>query len=233
MILVLASCATRETSDLQARGGPGLSENWASMPPIEFESEITILQSQARPIYWSTTDRRQLTAALAGQDATAVRAAVLLAHGSGKASTEALLTRLEQRTSAPTRARDGGELVAAAAPALHPGRARVAERLTGLSVGPTPHPDLEIRVECACSALQLGREEVVPFLIRVLRALTPAELEDPGDWERTTTVAWAKTRASQALSRALEAPVEFRPDGSWEHQMEAAARFETLWSESR
>ena len=60
----------------------------------------------------------------------------------------------------------------------------------------------------------------------MLRAETPAQAEDPPDWERVTTLFWAKRHASGALSEALGTPLTFRPDGSWEHQMNEAAAYE-------
>jgi len=145
---------------------------------------------------------------------------VLLAHG-GPAAAEALLAHLETRRPEPRREGDAAEVVAAAALGRWGGAERRA-RLRALAIGPRPHPDLEVRVECACVALDLGERAVVPFLLRVLHALTPQEREDPIDWEPTETLAWAKGRAAAALSRAAGRPNRFRPDGSWEHQRREA-----------
>ena len=68
-------------------------------------------------------------------------------------------------------------------------------------------------------------------LLQLLRAKTPAELEDPPDWERIDTVAWPKHRAAHALARFLGTDDRFRPDGSWQHQMDEAARLEQLLAE--
>ena len=76
-----------------------------------------------------------------------------------------------------------------------------------------------MRVECASSALARGRTEVVPFLLRVLRASTPAQREDPPDWTPKPTMAWSKSRAATALSGHLGVPVEFRADASYEYQL--------------
>lgn len=85
------------------------------------------------------------------------------------------------------------------------------------------------------------------FLLSVLRAETPDEAKSPRTWERVTTLAWVKTRAAMAMNRAAavhtqwktiggaasgqvatDAPVAFRPDGSWAHQMAAADRLEAI-----
>jgi len=93
---------------------------------------------------------------------------------------------------------------------------------------------------------QLNRRAAA-FLLSVLRAETPGEAKSPRTWERVTTLAWVKTRAAMALNRAAavhtqwktnggavswevatDAPVAFRPDGSWAHQMAAADRLEAI-----
>ena len=54
------------------------------------------------------------------------------------------------------------------------------------------------------------RVRVVPFLVRVLRAGTPAEKDDPGDWEPSIHLTWSKHRAAEALSLRAGVPCEFR-----------------------
>ena len=56
----------------------------------------------------------------------------------------------------------------------HPTTAVLEERVAALeggtaalAVASEPHPDFEVRVECAVSALDGGREEVIEFLIKV------------------------------------------------------------------
>ena len=98
--------------------------------------------------------------------------------------------------------------------------------MASLASGESPHPDLAVRVECASVALAAGRREVVPFLLAILRAETPDQAKSPRTWERVTTLAWVKTRAADALARAGGLEMQFRPDGSWAHQMEEADRLE-------
>lgn len=197
---------------------------WDSSPASAFEEQVARLA--AAPVRWSDAGLRALTAALDDPGPRATRAAVLLGQDPGPPSTEALIARLERRQDHAVRALDAGDIVAAAALTAR----GVEERLVALAVGDAPHPDLEIRVECARAALHAGREEVVPFLLTVLRALTPAEREHPADWERTTTLMWAKSRAAEALCARLGIPCEVRPDGSWEDQVAEADRLEALFA---
>jgi hypothetical protein len=161
-------------------------------------------------------------------DQISVRAAVLCARSRDPRAAELLLARLEQRVLGPDRNSDAGDVIAAAALADLAFRADLADRLVALATGDAPHPDLEVRVECAASALRLGAptDSVAPFLLTVLRALTPAELEHPGDWPRQRTVAWAKTRGAEALSERARVPCTFRPDGSFAHQAAETAKLE-------
>ncbi len=69
---------------------------------------------------------------------------------------------------------------------------------------------------------------VVPFLLRVLRAETPTQHLDPPDWERVETVTWAKTRAAEALAQHLGVPQGLRPDGPYAHIEEEVRRYEEL-----
>jgi hypothetical protein len=226
-VLLLYACAGPATRDA-LRDRPEQRElfaGWATSSAVAFEQSLLEL-SGAPAAPWSAATRAELALALAGQDARALRAAVLLGHDPSAAADEVLLGRLEVRATAPSRPRDAADVVAAAALSGRGLERGVPRRLAALAVGPNPHPDLDVRVECAAAALWAGRDEVAPLLVRVLRALTPAERDDPPDWEPVRTLAWAKTRAAEALARRLGEPARFRPDGSWSHQMEEAARLE-------
>jgi len=193
-----------------------LPADWRERGAWDFEAYVATLERAP----WTAGSRFVLAAALDEQDAGSVRAALLLAWGAD-ASRELLLAHLESRQPQPRRADDAAEVVAAAALGRW-GDPALAAPLARLAAGTPPHPDLEVRVECAAAALDLGETSVVPFLLRVLHAGTPAELEDPGDWPPTETLAWAKSRAAEALSRRAGHPSRFRPDGSFAHQMEEA-----------
>ncbi len=214
-----------------ARPAPAQRElpaTWTSASPLAFERLVDSLAAEGGELRWSAPALETLAAALRRQDEVAVRAAVLVAHSADRSATEVLLARLEERAVAPNRGLDAGDIVAAGALAQRTLEADDARRLEALVVGDEPHPDLEVRVECARAALGAGRDAVIPFLLTVLRALTPAEREHPADWERVTTLAWAKSRAAQALSLRAGVECVFRPDGSWEEQMAEAERLEGL-----
>jgi hypothetical protein len=167
--------------------------------------------------------------ALEPGDATAVRAAVLLARTRDPLAGEVLLARLEKRFAPPAGAteRDAADVVAAAAFAQGTSARDPGARLAGLAVGRRPHPDLGVRVECARSALQLGRDQVIPYLLQVLRVGTAAGRALPGA-ERVDDLAWAQVRASEALSARAGTPCRFRPEASVREREEEAARLEAL-----
>jgi hypothetical protein len=237
LLALAGACTTVPTADVRRANidcpvGPlpraprDLPAAWDQVVPSAFEQEVAALQAG---VTWTDVALTRLAEALDAQDASSVRAAVLLAYSPDPASTEVLLARLEARGDSGSRSLDAGDLVAAAALA---GRgASVAARLVPLVVGPRPHPDLEVRVEIARSALAAGREQVVPFLLTVLRALTPAEREHPADWPRVETMMWAKTRAGEALAARLGEVSRVRPDGSWADQMAEADRLEARFAQ--
>ncbi len=110
--------------------------------------------------------------------------------------------------------------------------------------------DVDVSATNALAPIDVRSEELnrraAAFLLSVLRAETPDETKSPRTWKRITTLAWVKTRAAMALNRAAvqpkwktnggavslevatDAPVAFRPDGSWAHQMAAADRLEAI-----
>ncbi len=186
---------------------------WLEVAPWEFEQLVEGLSLGP----WEPAALEQFALALARQDLGSVRAAVLLAHGD-RAARDVLVSRLEARVEGPERESDAGDVIAAAALARWSEPELVA-RLSQLAVGPAPHPDLEVRVECAATALAGEAEEVVPFLLRVLSAGTPAELQDPIDWTPTDKLAWAKMRAADALCRRAGLDLLYQPDGSFQQQL--------------
>lgn len=204
-----------------------LPVGWNEEHPQEFATRALALE----PGPWSAAAAARLGEAALGRDETSVRAVVLLAHDPSDPVTESLLALLERREVAPARGLEGAEITAAAALADRELTEEQRRRLTELALQPAPHPTLDVRIECAVAALAQGDATVAPLLIRMLRAKTPAELEDPPDWERIDTVAWPKHRAAHALARFLGTDDRFRPDGSWQHQMEEAARLERLLAE--
>ena len=96
-------------------------------------------------------------------------------------------------------------------------------------MGEHPHPDLEVRTECAAAALELGRRGGVPYLLQVLRIGTWAGRSDVWEIQPGQNTAWARSRAAEALSRAAGVPCSFSTDASIaDREREAAALAELL-----
>ncbi len=224
--VALAGCAA--APETEPEPAVRLWHDWRALGARPFEERLAEgARTGLFPL--GSEDRRALVAALGEPVGTsATRAAVLLAHSAAAGddeAREALLARLERRGIAPSRSEAAGDVVAAAALAPHAQATRaIAERLAALASGPRPHPELDVRVECAVSALGAGRREVAPFLLAVLRAETPGQ--GTPDWPRTTSLAWAKGRAGDALAAFTGIPVRVRPDASWADQLADAERFE-------
>ena len=241
--LTLAQAPVQDTvpAELLALQEPPLA--WRSGSVSEFERTLETWQACPPGTELSASGLADLRAGLSEGGQLAVRAAVLLARSGDARATQVLIERLEERVPAPRRTDDAADVVAAGALAGWPatpddqtkrGTEPPAEdrgigaRLALLAAGEKPHPDLEVRVECARSALSRGRTDVVPFLLRVLRAETPTQHLDPPDWERVETVTWAKTRAAEALALHLGVRQELRPDGSFAHIEAEVHRYEKL-----
>ena len=217
-------------------------DTWRTQSVIGFEKLFDAWPppglQQAQPL--AQADLAALRLALDEGGQIGVRAVVLLARSGDERVPQVLLARLEERVPAPGRADDAVDVVAAAAIAAWPSALQVphaadepappstATRLAQLAFGPGAHPDLEVRVECARTALLGGQSEVIPFLLRVLRAETPTQHLSPPDWERVETLTWAKTRAAQALALHLGVKQTLRPDGSFAHIEEAVQGYERL-----
>ena len=234
-MLALLACAcagrvqrapTTTTPAIPAASASPLPEGWDTCGARGFTARITAWQASA-PNTIAPDASARLHEALSARDALAVRAVLLLAHTDGGHMD--LIEHLEARVEATARSLDASDIVAAAA-LMGESREQIPARLTALALPGQPHPDLEVRVECARSALPSGRREVIPFLLTVLRVGTHDEHLDPPDWNASPTQAWVKSRAAEALSREAGVPVEFRPDGSFEHQEQEARRLARLVS---
>lgn len=171
-----------------------LPSDWAECPSVEFEALLP-----NGPVQLSAGDLERLARALEGPPADATRAALLLALSRDPDAHEALVARLEQRVAGPDRADDAGDSTAARALAFEPLAERSAERLAALAAGPAPHPDLEVRTECAIAALDLGRRDGLPFLLGVLRIDTDEAQRRGERLTDSATTAWARGRAAEAL----------------------------------
>lgn len=217
-----------------------LPSDWNTRSPAAFEEWVlrALPEERATPI--DTNGLRELGAALdamaVGSDGTpdlaAVRAAVILGRSRFPTSAAVLIRRLERRVLGPERYSDCGDTLAAAALARFPDPKRYAQRLVPLAVGAYVHPDLETRVECAATALHAGYEEVIPFLLQVLRIDTFAGLADQRDFPVSPTTAWARGRAAEALSAYAGIPLSYRHDAPIAVREAEARRLEQLLARS-
>jgi hypothetical protein len=169
-----------------------------------------------------------LRRALHRMNETSVRAAVLLGRSRTERTAEALLERLERRVLGPALESDAADVTAAAALGRFPAAARYARRLVPLAVGNAPHPDLEVRVECAITALGCGHDEVIPFLLKVLRIDTWEGQQDERDFATGPQTAWARSRAAEALSARAGVPCTYPADGSVQARQDEAQRLAEL-----
>ncbi len=229
--LALAACAwscagatehleQRSSAPLAAAGepAPGLREDWRALSPTAFERWLDALGG---PLALDPRARAELALALDEPGATGVRAAVLLGRQGTPEAAELLLARLERRVASAERNGDAADVVAARALALSSAARALAPRLEALAVGERPHPDLEVRVECAASALALGRDAVQPLLLRVLLLGTELGRGSEAELGASPTTAWARGRASAALAARAGIPDPYRADASLAARVEA------------
>ena len=238
MLLVLASCSSGPPAPEPAAPvlpvAPvwSLPADWESLTPNAFESWAVRELPDGVATPFDKAALRALTAALDRMDASSVRAAVLLGRSRHITSASILIRRLEKRVLGPQRNSDCGDSVAAAALARFPDPARYAQRMVPLACGRNPHPDLEVRVECAATALYAGFAQVVPFLLQVLRIDTWAGEADPRDFAVSPTTAWARGRAAEALSQYAGVPLTYPVDGSIEQREREARALERILAPS-
>lgn len=214
-----------------------LRDDWRSSAPLEFERWVLAALPEGSATPFDAPARAELAAALeevtrpradGGPEPVAVRAAILLGRSRHPSSAAILIRRLERRVLGPERWSDCGDTLAAAALARFPDPRRYAQRLVPLATGSRPHPDLEVRVECAATALHAGFTEVVPFLLQVLRIDTHAGEADLRDFPVAPTTAWARGRAAEALSIYAGVPLTYRTDDSIAAREREAAKLEQL-----
>jgi len=244
LVLLLVACrptAVREDVNAGAALPRGaeltLPADWKTMSPAAFEGWVLAALPEERATPLEKNGLRELAAALdevatqlpdGARDPLAVRAAVILGRSRFPTAAAILIRRLEKRVLGPERWSDCGDTLAAAALARFPDPRRYAQRLVPLAAGSRPHPDLEVRVECATSALHAGFTEGIPFLLQVLRIDTFAGREDRRDFAVSPTTAWARGRAAEALSTYAGVPVTYRFDASIASREAETAKLEAL-----
>jgi hypothetical protein len=209
-----ASAREAATTDTPARPEVALPADWNSASRADFARSLDgwlPLDAGAR------LDERALATlarALGAGDETSVRAAVILGRSRDERAAEILLARLETRARSSSSA---GDVVGAAAFARGLSSADAAARLVELCAGRTPHPVLDVRVECAISSLALGRDGAIPFLLALLREGTAQAAQRP-DWTRLDPddprLLLLQDRAARALSDRAGIECTFRAQGS-------------------
>ena len=202
---------------------------WESLTNLAFERAVDQWLPAGEPRRVDDATLLDLKRALAGQDATAVRAAVMLGRSLDPRAGELLLLRLEEGVATPAgeSQRDAADVVAAAAFASGMTAKKAVPRLNGLAIGRRQHPSLAVRVECARSTIALGRDDPIPYLLSVLRAGTTAGQVIGADAEEAD-FAWAQVRAAEALAARAGTKSRFLPEASIREREEEAARLEAL-----
>lgn len=208
-----------------------LAPEWDRETRTDFEDAARSRFPDGQRTRLTSAALTDLASALAGGGERAVRAAILLARSRDPAALETLLANLERRVDREAQADPTGDacdvIAAAGLCAPDTGVRDCGRRLEALGLGSRPHPDLDVRVECASSALALGRERAIPFLVRVLREGTSAQAARV-DWKRGGDVAFAQIRAAEALARRAGVEALYRPDDSLAERAAEAARFERI-----
>lgn len=242
-LLLLAGCSGSAARNEEPVAGlpraPALvlPADWRTQSPEAFEAWAFAALPEERATPLEKHALRDLQRALdevstplegGAHDPLAVRAAVVLGRSRYPSSASVLIRRLEKRVLGPERHSDCGDTVAAAALARFPDPRRYAQRLVPLAAGARPHPDLEVRVECAATALHAGFPQGVPFLLQVLRIDTFAGQQDVRDFAVSPTTAWARGRAAEALSVYAGVPLTYRFDGSIAHRQQEAEKLAAL-----
>lgn len=197
-----------------------LPDDWRTLPADAFARDL-----DARPERFTFDEptRASLRAALEETDVTGDRAAILLARSGS--SGELLLEHLEARRRFETRGGDASSVIAAAGLRRYAPDREWGARLARLVVGPVAHPDLEVRVECAISAIAHGSTAPLPFLVAVCRIDTWEGRSDTLDFEPARTTAWARERAAECLSRAAGIANDYRADASLVERQASVRRF--------
>ena len=186
-----------------------LFPGWDQLPLADFERRLAEKLPAGPPFTFAPSAFEELASALRGGGELGLRAVLLLARTSDPLASALLLGRLERRL--PVVAQDAlgnaVDLTAAAALALVPPAPEVGAHLESLSFGKRPHPDLEVRVECGASALRLGRDKPVEFLLSVLKAGTQLEIAS-ALWKPAQDMEFCQRRAAEALCERASRPCQ-------------------------
>ncbi|MEZ5976670.1 MAG: hypothetical protein R3F34_00395 [Planctomycetota bacterium] len=200
----LAASVGAACSDASGRAphARSLPDGWRSAHSSRFEAMLDDAMPLGTTTDLSPSELDELRETLGENPGLATRAALLLARSLDPDAYELLLERVEERQAGPAREDDAGDCTAVAALARHPLAKDTVERLLALAVGDDPHPDVEVRAECAIAALANGRTEGAPLLVRIMRIDTPSEARE-GPLTDSPNTAWVRGRADEALCRHL------------------------------
>ncbi|MBL8857559.1 MAG: hypothetical protein JNL28_03510 [Planctomycetes bacterium] len=193
-----------------------LPPNWSTLERAAFASALEEWTRDDVLLRFDDADLSALARALQASDESSVRAAVILGNTRDPRAFDRLATRLEARVPDNGRSVAGDVVAASACASVLTTRADGA-RLEALALGPDPHPVLEVRVECALTALYAGRDAGIPFLLDLLREGTAGAVRNP-NWRR---IDWneprlqrLQDRAARALSARAGIECEYRAGGS-------------------
>jgi len=216
----------------QAPQAVELPASWASVPLEELAGLLaaTFPPDEARTLVPSAFE--ELSSALRGDDPLALRALLVLARCSDPLASELLLQRLERRASARGELGATLDITAAAAVRDLPESKNAASRLESLAYGQRPHPELEVRVECACSALRLGRVKALPFLFAILKHGTRLAVAS-SSWKPIPEMGFCQRRAAEALGERAGQACRFRPLQPLDERESEIRALETLLAQRR
>jgi len=176
-----------------------LPTDWLTAEHLTFERMVEELLPLGTVARFDDATRATLVSAL--EDPTArMRASILLARSLNPLHAEPLLARLELRELGTDRGADAADVVAAAGLAEFPPNEERTARLAELAFGENAHPDLEVRVECARTAVLHGDTSTIPFLLSVLLIGTHQGRESAEFWPAPLRSAWARERAAEILA---------------------------------
>jgi len=205
-----AATSTEPAPEPPPPSAQDLPQGWATVPLEGFGTllEQAFPANERRTLVPSAFE--ELSGALRGEDEVALRAALLLARCSDPLAGEILLQRLERRGVPRGDLGAALDITAAAALRGFADSRNAAGRLESLAYGQRPHPDLEVRVECACTALYFGRERAIPFLLSIQKHGTRIAVASSG-WKPIADMDFCQRRAAEALCERAGRPCRFRP----------------------
>ena len=187
-----------------------LPEGWATVPLEGFGALLDRSFPALERRTLAPSAFEELSGALRAEDPLALRALLLLARCSDPLAGEILLQRLERRAAPSGELGPALDIAAARAARAFPESRNAAGRLESLAYGKRPHPDLEVRVECACTALHFGRDQAIPFLLAIQKHGTRLMVASSG-WKPIADMDVCQRRAAEALCERAGRPCRFRP----------------------